>query len=66
MVRMELQERGLLRKLLSMSPISIEYARCSTRRWDHTAHHQSLLDLGVSEARICTDHGLTSTMRARP
>ena len=41
----------------------IGYARCSTDRQDPAAQRQALLELGVAEDRIYTDHGLT---RARP
>ena len=42
------------------------YARCSTDRQDLAAQRQALLELGVAEDRIYTDHGLTGTNRARP
>ena len=41
-------------------------ARCSTDRQDLAAQHQALLELGVAQDRIYTDHGLTGTNRARP
>ncbi len=44
----------------------IGYARCSTDRQDLVAQRQALLELGVAEDRIDTDHGLTGTTRARP
>ena len=44
----------------------IGYARCSTDRQDLAAQRQALLELGVAEDRIYTDHGLTGTSRARP
>ena len=44
----------------------IGYARCSTDRQDLAAQRQALLELGVAEDRIYTDHGLTGTNRARP
>ena len=44
----------------------IGYARCSTDRQDLSAQRQALLELGVAEDRIYTDHGLTDTTRARP
>ena len=44
----------------------IGYARCSTYSQDLTAQRQALSDLGVQEARIYTDHGLTGTNRERP
>ena len=44
----------------------IGYARCSTDRQDLAAQQQALLELGLAEDRIYTDHGLTGTTRARP
>ena len=44
----------------------IGYARCSTDRQDLAAQRQALLELGVAEDRIYTDHGLTGANRARP
>ena len=44
----------------------IGYARCSTDRQDLAAQRQALLELGVTEERIYTDHGLTGANRARP
>ena len=44
----------------------IGYARCSTDRQDLAAQRQALLQLGVAEDRIYTDHGLTGRTRARP
>ena len=49
-----------------MTNTLIGYARCSTDKQDLTAQRQALCDLGVSEDRIYTDHGLTGTNRARP
>jgi DNA invertase Pin-like site-specific DNA recombinase len=49
-----------------MTGIAIGYARCSTDRQDLTAQREALIKLGVEEARIYTDHGLTGTNRARP
>ena len=49
-----------------MTATLIGYARCSTDRQDLAAQRQALLDLGVVEDRIYTDHGLTGTTRARP
>lgn len=49
-----------------MTATLIGYARCSTDRQDLAAQRQALLDLGVAEDRIYTDHGLTGTSRARP
>ena len=44
----------------------IGYARCSTDRQDLAAQRQALLELGVAEERIYTDHRLSGTNRARP
>ena len=44
----------------------IGYARCSTDRQDLEAQRAALVDLGVAEDRIYTDHGLTGTNRERP
>ena len=49
-----------------MTATLIGYARCSTDRQDLAAQRQALLELGVAENRIYTDHGLTGTTRARP
>ncbi len=49
-----------------MSATLIGYARCSTDRQDLAAQRQALLELGVAEDRIYTDHGLTGTTRNRP
>ena len=49
-----------------MTETLIGYARCSTDRQDLAAQRQALLELGVAEERIYTDHGLTGTTRARP
>ena len=49
-----------------MTATLIGYARCSTDRQDLAAQRQALLELGVAEGRIYTDHGLTGTTRARP
>ena len=49
-----------------MTATLIGYARCSTERQDLAAQRQALLDLGIAEDRIYTDHGLTGTTRARP
>lgn len=49
-----------------MTATKIGYARCSTDKQDLTAQRQALIDLGVAEDRIYTDHGLTGTNRARP
>ena len=51
---------------LSMTATLIGYARCSTDQQDLAAQQQALLELGVAEDRIYTDHGLTGTTRARP
>lgn len=49
-----------------MTETRIGYARCSTDKQDLAAQRAALLDLGVSEDRIYTDHGLTGTKRERP
>ena len=49
-----------------MTATLIGYARCSTDRQDLAAQRQTLLELGVVEDRIYTDHGLTGTTPARP
>ena len=49
-----------------MTATLIGYARCSTDRQDLAAQRQALLELGIAEDRIYTDHGLTGTTRARP
>ena len=51
---------------LRMKNTLIGYARCSTDKQDLSAQRQTLLDLGVDEGRIYTDHGLTGTNRNRP
>ena len=49
-----------------MKPTFIGYARCSTDKQDLSTQRQALIDLGVAEDRIYTDHGLTGTNRDRP
>ena len=49
-----------------MTATLIGYVRCSTDRQGPAAQRQALLELGVAEDRIYTDHGLTGTTRARP
>ena len=49
-----------------MTATLIGYARCSTDRQGPAAQRQALLELGVVEDRIYTDHGLTGTTRVRP
>jgi len=51
-----------MRGAFSYSPamtIKIGYARCSTHAQDLEAQRKALLELGVTEDRIYTDHGLT-------
>ena len=50
----------------TMTETLIGYARCSTDRQDLAAQRQALLELGVAEDRIYTDHGITGANRARP
>ena len=66
MVRKQSRKRGPIRTLPPMTATLIGYARCSTDRQDPAAQRQALLELGVVEDRIYTDHGLTGTTRARP
>ena len=66
MVRRQLRMRDPIRTLLPMTATLIGYARCSTDRQDLAAQRQALLELGVVEDRVYTDHGLTGTTRARP
>ncbi|WP_273795222.1 recombinase family protein, partial [Brucella intermedia] len=49
-----------------MTSTLIGYARCSTDKQDLAAQQEALLNLGVAEDRIYTDHGFTGTNRARP
>lgn len=46
--------------------IKVGYARVSTAEQDLTAQRTALTALGVEEARVYVDHGLTGTNRARP
>ena len=41
-----------------MTNTLIGYARCSTDKQDLTAQRRTLIELGVPEDRIYTDHGL--------
>ena len=66
MVRKQLRKRDPIRTLPPMTATLIGYARCSTDQQDPAAQRQALLELGVAEDRIYTDHGLTGTTRARP
>ena len=77
MVRKQLRKRDPIRTLPPcrqpshvgnphMTATLIGYARCSTDRQDLAAQRQALLQLGVVEERIYTDHGLTGATRARP
>ena len=66
MVRKQLRKRDPIRTLPPMTATLIGYARCSTDRQDPAAQRLALLELGVAEDRIYTDHGLTGTTRARP
>ena len=63
MVRKQLRKRDPIRTLPPMTATLIGYARCSTDRQDLAAQRQALLELGVAEDRIYTDHGLTGTTR---
>ena len=44
----------------------IGYARVSTAQQDLTAQRNALIALGVDEADVFVDHGLTGTNRSRP
>ena len=46
-------------RTLTNGKLLIGFARCSTKAQDLTAQRQSLLAIGVDEARIYVDHGLT-------
>ena len=46
--------------------MKIGYARCSTRNQDLEVQRKALIELGVAEDRIHTDHGLTGANRERP
>ena len=61
-----MRKRDAIRTLPPMTKTLIGYARCSTDRQDLAAQRQALLELGVAEDRIYTDHGFTGTTRARP
>ena len=49
-----------------MTSTRIGYARCSTDKQDLAVQQAALVELGVAQDRIYTDHGLTGTTRARP
>ena len=49
-----------------MNAIQIGYARVSTTDQDLTAQRDALLRLGVKDANIYVDHGMTGANRARP
>ncbi len=49
-----------------MDAMQIGYARVSTTDQDLTAQRDGLLRLGVRDADIYVDHGMTSTNRSRP
>jgi hypothetical protein len=48
------------------SRILIGYARCSTGKQDLTAQRHTVCELGVSDDRLCLDHGMTGRDRKRP
>jgi len=50
----------------NMTLTKIGYARCSTDKQDLAAQQIALVNLGVEEDRIYTDHGLTGRNRLRP
>lgn len=49
-----------------MTGMKIGYARVSTNDQDLTAQRNALFALGVEEAQIFVDHGLTGANRVRP
>jgi DNA invertase Pin-like site-specific DNA recombinase len=49
-----------------MDGVQIGYARVSTTDQDLTSQRDALLRMGVRDADIYVDHGLTGTNRARP
>ena len=49
-----------------MTATLIGYARCSTDLQDLAAQRQALLELGVAEGRIYTNHGLTGRTAPAP
>ena len=49
-----------------MDGIRIGYARASTTDQDLTARHDALLRLGVEDAHIYVDHGMTGANHSRP
>ena len=51
---------------MGMSDLLIGYARCSTDNQDLTVQKNALKALGVDDARIYVDHGLTGRNRERP
>ena len=52
--------------IMGMSDLLIGYARCSTDNQDLTVQKNALKALGVDDARIYVDHGLTGRNRERP
>ena len=66
MVRKQLRKRDPIHTLPPMTATLIGYARCSTDRQGPAAQRQALLELGIAEDRIYTDHGLTGTTRTDP
>lgn len=49
-----------------MNEIKVGYARVSTIEQDVSAQRDALVRLGVDEAGIFVDHGITGANRARP
>ena len=62
----EIAKAGPYPYAFAMTATLIGYARCSTDRQDLAAERSALLELGVGEDRIYTDHGLAGTTRGRP
>ena len=58
--------RGITATMFLMTGMKIGYARVSTNDQDLTAQRNALFALGVEEAQIFVDHGLTGANRVRP
>lgn len=56
----------MIRMEMSTGPLLIGYARCSTEHQDLEAQREQLVQLGVSEDRIYSDHGVSGTTADRP
>jgi len=63
-VRFIFSQRGLIR--YKMTNTLIGYARGPPTKQERAAQRRALIELGVPEDRIFTDHGLTGRNRDRP